>query len=84
MAEYIEREALLAAYDAAHEGAPGGARKLIEEAPTIDAVPVCRCRDCKHGRVFGSKKLSVDCPYHDDHMVDLDHFCSYGERKDGE
>lgn len=31
----IEREALLAAYDAAHKGPPGGARKLIEEAPVV-------------------------------------------------
>lgn len=36
----IDRDALLAAYDAAHKGPPGGARKLIEQAPTIDAVPL--------------------------------------------
>ena len=44
MSEYIEREALLAAYDAAHEGAPGRARKLIAEAPVADVAPV------RHGR----------------------------------
>ena len=32
----ISRAALLAAYDAAHKGPPGGARKLIEEAPGGD------------------------------------------------
>lgn len=42
--DLISREALLAAYDAAHKGPPGGARKLIQEAPAIDAVPV------RHGR----------------------------------
>lgn len=31
----ISRSALLAAYDAAHKGPPGGARKLIEEAPVV-------------------------------------------------
>ena len=31
----ISRSALLAAYDAAHKGPPGGARKLIEEAPAV-------------------------------------------------
>ena len=31
----ISRSALLAAYDAAHKGHPGGARKLIEEAPAV-------------------------------------------------
>jgi hypothetical protein len=44
MAEYIEREALIAAYDAAHKGEPGGARKLIVDAPAADVVPVV------HGR----------------------------------
>lgn len=52
--DLISRAALLAAYDAAHKGPPGGARKLIEEAPGVDAAPerqgyvrVTRCRDCK-------------------------------------
>jgi hypothetical protein len=38
MNDLISRAALLAAYDAAHKGPPGGARKLIVEAPTVDAV----------------------------------------------
>lgn len=40
MAEYIEREALLATYDSAHEGPPGGARKLMANAPAADVEPV--------------------------------------------
>ena len=42
--EYIKRQPLLDAYDAAHKGPPGGARKLIQEAPAEDVVPVV------HGR----------------------------------
>ena len=42
MAEYIERDALLAAYDKAHKGPPGEARKLIAEAPAADVVPAPR------------------------------------------
>ena len=38
--DLISRSALLAAYDAAHEGPPGGARKLMENAPAVDAAPV--------------------------------------------
>lgn len=38
--DLIRRGDLIAAYDAAHKGPPGGARKLIEEAPAIDAIPV--------------------------------------------
>lgn len=40
----IDADALIAKYDAMHVGAPGMARKLIVEAPTVDAVPVV------HGR----------------------------------
>ena len=36
----IDADALLAEYDRQHEGEPGKARKLIEEAPTVDAVPL--------------------------------------------
>lgn len=39
----IDADALLAAYDREHVGLPGGARKLIEEAPTVEAEPVRRC-----------------------------------------
>lgn len=31
--DLISRAALIAAYDAAHKGPPGRARKLMEEAP---------------------------------------------------
>lgn len=48
MEDLISRAALLAAYDAAHKGPPGGARKLIEEAPTIEAERIIRCKDCRY------------------------------------
>lgn len=35
MDDLISRAALLAAYDKAHKGPPGGARKLIQEAPAM-------------------------------------------------
>jgi hypothetical protein len=44
MAEYIERRALIAAYDATHKGAAGRARKLMVDAPAADVEPV------RHGR----------------------------------
>ena len=40
----IDVNALLAEYDRVHVGEPGKARKLIEDAPTVDAVEVV------HGR----------------------------------
>ncbi len=41
--EYIERDALIAEYDRVHVGPPGGARKLMVDAPTADVAEV------KHG-----------------------------------
>lgn len=40
MDELIRRNTLLEEYDKHHVGPPGGARKLIKEAPAVDAVPV--------------------------------------------
>ena len=34
--DLISRSALIAEYDRVHIGPPGGARKLMEDAPTID------------------------------------------------
>ena len=41
--EYIERGALIAEYDRVHVGAPGGARRLMVDAPAVDVVEVMRC-----------------------------------------
>lgn len=38
MNDLISRKALLAEYDRVHVGPPGGARKLIKDAPRVDAV----------------------------------------------
>ena len=89
MSDLIYREALLAEYDKHHVGAPGMARKLIADAPTIDAVPVV------HGRWvhtdmaawwFGKDECS-ECQYHDDERNDLSRlkYCpNCGAKMDGE
>ena len=76
----IYREAILAV------------RSISHSAKTIDAVPVVRCRECKH-------RSTEDCPmyfhssyWHEgyeeyvdddtDHTED-DYFCPKGERKEG-
>ena len=74
----IDADALLAEYDRQHEGEPGKARKLIEDAPTVDAVEVVRCKDCKYLMFSdcygecGKGHMGIVSPYD---------FCSYGERK---
>lgn len=57
-----------------------GMVRLLEKAPTVDAVEVVRCRDCKH---YKQDEYECGCdfagglPY-----VKADDFCSYGERRD--
>ena len=60
----------------------------INQAPTIDAVPVVRCKDCKHLNVVNRKELYAHCPKTNTVFLpfELDtreHFCSLGERKEG-
>lgn len=59
----------------------------IDSAPTIDAVPVVRCGECKHWRrnVGVSDSPNGHCFCHDIDPNQYD-FCSYGERRevDGE
>lgn len=52
--------------------------KFLFEIPTVDAVPVVRCKDCK-------KLGTGECPMERDYpwiSTDSDDFCSYGERRD--
>ena len=63
--------------------------KQIAEAPTVDAVEVVRCRECKyhyweqepcHGKSVHYCKL----PHMRGVEVFKEFFCYYGERKDGD
>mgnify|MGYP000231670383 CR=1 FL=1 len=60
----------------------------IENALTVDAVVVTRCKDCKHKGWVQEPchGKSVDyCKIWDCALRNLEAtFCSYGERKDGE
>lgn len=58
-----------------------GLLNIINDAPTIDAVPVVRCREC------------IYCSWQEDNLVYCDNFerdmmpddfCSVGERKEDE
>ena len=50
-----------------------GIQQAVDEQPTIDAVEVVRCRDCKH------RYSDSWCEYVDD---DDNFYCARGERKD--
>ena len=47
---------------------------ILREAPTVDAVEVVRCKDCKH------RHSDSWCEYVDD---DDNFYCARGERKEG-
>ena len=47
MHDLISRKALLAEYDRVHIGPPGGARKLMEDAPAVNAVPIEKYNELK-------------------------------------
>ena len=58
--------------------------RFLKKQPTVNAVPVVRCRDCKY-------RGTDDCIFHikgepadEELLLKLDNdFCSYGERKEG-
>ena len=69
----IYREAILAV------------RSILHSAKAIDAVPVVRCRECKHYDTADfDGNILCGCTLHSA-MLDItpDSFCSYGERKEG-
>ena len=54
-------------------------RIAIEDAPTVDAVEVVRCKDCVHNQDIFCNHFGY---YGYAPIVDDNDFCSYGERKD--
>ena len=56
---------------------------MIKTAPTVDAVPVVRCRECKY-RFKNNGHDKSGCPIIDANIwMDDDDFCSHGEREEG-
>ena len=53
-------------------------RDILSDAPTIDAVPVVRCRECIHRDGTPGQPNILCGQMHDDD------FCSYGQRKEDE
>lgn len=57
----------------------------LKMAPTVDAVPVVRCKECKwwRGPIYGNRCSYHSGPNHTE-FYDADEFCSRGERKGGD
>lgn len=62
------------------------ALKVIEEEPTVDAVPVIRCKDCKFSKAYyhGSESNLGMFTYlcTQGLHVNADDYCSLAERKE--
>ena len=59
--------------------------RALDDSPTVDAVPVVRCKDCVNGTVFVNNQGAeyVDCVLDDYSVRKPTDYCSYGERKEG-
>ena len=59
----------------------------VENAPTVDAMPVVRCKECKYYLHSNEKCELIDTRLHfyetRNRWTD-DDFCSWGERKGGD
>ena len=69
-------------WDESGECTANEVERILDELPTIDAVPVVRCRDCVHFAMFKNsvKKVGI-CKIGYGYCIEND-FCSFGERKD--
>lgn len=94
MAEYIEREAAIAAMqNTEHDlmadygpeyGSEWGistekAVETIKSVPAADVAPVIRCRDCENTTTYKNRLMC----YIWEQQVEENDFCSRGERKRG-
>ena len=58
------------------------AYRVIQNMPTVDAVPVVRCKDCVYWReAVTNDKGFLICPASGMEITESD-FCSYGEREE--
>lgn len=77
--DLISRSALIAKYDRVHVGEPGMERKLMEDAPAVDAVPVMHGRWEKHSHsYFGNHQCTCSECKNDEYWKKF--FC-YGSEK---
>ena len=64
-------------------------RRIFDSLPTIDAVPVVRCRECIYYKICDEwetgKRMLCEIHHHSylDHDGD-EHFCSWGQRREAE
>lgn len=60
--------------------------EVISNMPTVDAVPVVRCKDCRFSDWYTAvdRKRRYYCMEHDSSGHEENDYCSYGKREDGD
>lgn len=96
MADLIDRQAfrkaLLIGAGYLDEDTLMTAVNVLDCVPAVDAVEVCRCKDCRHGAkddLDGTYQCVKDAEYDEDTNMyfgfsayhEADFFCGYGERR---
>lgn len=92
MSKYIERDAAVKAAIYGADDWDGGfnrsremyIEKAINNVPTVDAVPVVRCKDCKFNYSNQFPYDGLACQKFIDLPIREDFFCAYGAKADGE
>ena len=85
MTEYIKREALMRNLKHfAPEQLTPLIESLVQKQPAEDVVEVVRCKDCKYWQDNNGGYPHEECKWSENETPDLDDFCSYGERKEGD
>ena len=54
-------------------------KRIVSDAPTIDAVSVVRCEECKYWNTKGCRDGVGECEWAY-YMTEPNDFCSHGER----
>lgn len=60
--------------------------EMLNDAPTVDAVEVVRCKDCKHNyyNMIPSGEEEHGCAKWIELPITADFYCAWGEREDGQ
>ena len=90
--QYLEREKLIRLLQCSPTDIMGnrGVGALADHLIANDVASVVRCKDCKYSRQTKWYRSSLKCchPSHGCSQVPYEvpqyHFCSYGERREGE
>ena len=89
MSRYIDADKLIDRLDTDEYGmrlpkaVVGLTKVLLDEAPTIDAVSVVRCKECKHNKTSDCAMWYEDVTYEMQYSWNNPNdYCSYGERSD--